>query len=105
MNKEYIIKKVKSLGFPKGSYIVFGSCPMAIAGLRESNDIDMLVTSEIYNKMKNVGWKVMENCIKSSKRYRRPKIDKRLSVNFNKRSKLILNLLFLQIAVNSVNKF
>lgn len=56
MNKEEIISKVKELNFPKGEYVVFGSCPMTIAGLRESNDIDMLISESLYEKLEEAGW-------------------------------------------------
>lgn len=56
MTKEEIIIKVKSLNFPKNSYVVFGSGPLAVAGLREVNDIDLLVSKDLYNKLKTSGW-------------------------------------------------
>ncbi len=56
MTLHEIITKVKTLHFPEGSYIVFGSCPMAAAGLREAGDIDMLVTKELFNELKQSGW-------------------------------------------------
>lgn len=55
-----IIAKVKELNFPEGSYIVFGSCPMALAGLRESNDIDFLVSPELFTKLADDGWQILE---------------------------------------------
>ena len=60
MNKEEIITKVKSLSFPDGSYVVFGSAPLAIAGLREANDIDFLVSNELFEVLKNKGWKELD---------------------------------------------
>lgn len=57
MNKEEIVRKVKNLGLPTGSFVVFGSCPMAIAGIRESQDIDLLVTPEILSMLSHNGWK------------------------------------------------
>ena len=56
MKKEEIIGKVKALNLPKGSYIVFGSCPLAVAGIREANDIDLLVSEELFAKLKETGW-------------------------------------------------
>lgn len=56
MKKEEIIAKVKALNFPENSYIVFGSCPLAVAGLREANDIDLLVSKDIFFKLKENGW-------------------------------------------------
>ena len=60
MTKEEIITKVKTLNLPKGSYIVFGSCPMAVLGIREANDIDLLVSQEIYEKLKKDGWEEID---------------------------------------------
>ncbi len=52
-----IIQKVKSLNLPVGQYAVFGSAPMAIRKIRESHDIDMVVTEELYQHLKDHGWK------------------------------------------------
>ena len=57
MTKEEIISKVKSLDLPINSYIVFGSCPLTVCGIREAKDIDLLVSKEIYQKLRNSGWK------------------------------------------------
>lgn len=57
MNLQEIITKVKELGLPEGSYVVFGSCPLAAAGLREAGDIDMLVTAEVFRGLGVAGWK------------------------------------------------
>ena len=56
MTKEEIIAKTKALHFPKDSYIVFGSCPLAVAGIREANDIDLLVSERLFAELKNAGW-------------------------------------------------
>lgn len=56
VTKEEIIAKVKALNLPKDSYMVFGSCPLAIAGIREVNDIDFLVSEEVYAELKKAGW-------------------------------------------------
>ncbi len=56
MTKEEIIQKVKELHLAKGSYVVFGSCPLAIAGIRPAGDIDMLVSEELFESFKKAGW-------------------------------------------------
>jgi len=43
--------------FHIGSYIVFGSRPMALAEIRQSSDIDMLVTPDLYDILSRTGWK------------------------------------------------
>lgn len=57
MTGQEITTAVQTLNFPAGSYIVFGSCPMALAGIRESSDIDMLVTPELFADLEKQGWK------------------------------------------------
>lgn len=57
MTGKDIISKVKALHLPKGSYVVFGSCPLAVMELREANDIDLLVSQEIYERLRNAGWR------------------------------------------------
>lgn len=52
-----IIRKVKSLNLPLGEYAVFGSGPLVIRGIREAHDIDVVVTPELYQKLKKEGWK------------------------------------------------
>jgi mannose-6-phosphate isomerase-like protein (cupin superfamily) len=57
MTKQEIVAKVRELNWPQGSSVVFGAAPMAVAGLREANDIDFLVTPEIFELVKTLGWK------------------------------------------------
>ena len=59
MTAKDITTKVQTLNLPEGSYIVFGSCPMALAGIRESSDIDMLVTEEVFNMLEKAGWQTI----------------------------------------------
>ena len=56
MKKEEIIAKVKTLNLPKGSYVVFGSCPLSAVDIREANDIDLLVSREVFTKLRQIGW-------------------------------------------------
>ena len=56
MDKTTIINKVKNLNLPENSYVVFGSCPLAIEGIRESNDIDLLVSGELHKILESKGW-------------------------------------------------
>lgn len=57
MTAQDIISAVKSLHLPDKSYVVFGSCPMALAGIRESSDIDMLITPDLFTDLLKRGWK------------------------------------------------
>lgn len=64
MNGQAIIDKVKTLNLPTGSYIVFGSCPLALAGLRQSQDIDLLVSEATLEQLKAAGWQQIDKGIK-----------------------------------------
>lgn len=59
MTKDEIIQQTKRLDLPRGSFIVFGSCPLAAVGLREANDIDMLVSPEQFTAFEKAGWKLV----------------------------------------------
>jgi hypothetical protein len=52
-----IISRVKLLNLSIGQYCVFGSGVLEIHGIRKAKDVDILVTEELYKKLKNEGWK------------------------------------------------
>jgi hypothetical protein len=52
-----LISKIKSLDFPLGHYIVYGSAVMEINGIRESKDIDILIDEYLYKELRKRGWK------------------------------------------------
>lgn len=54
-----VVAKVNAMDWPANSCVVFGSCPMALAGLRESRDIDLFVSPELYDKLKKDGWETV----------------------------------------------
>ncbi len=58
MTKEDIVGKTKELALHEGSYVVFGSCPLAVAGIREANDVDMLVSEEVFAQLQETGWEI-----------------------------------------------
>jgi len=47
---------IKILGLKSEEYIVIGSGLLAALGLRECNDVDLVVTKEKYKRYKNSGW-------------------------------------------------
>ncbi len=56
-----LFEKIKELGFPAGSYAIFGSGPMAVRGLRECGDIDLIVTDELFEEYKSTsGWELKD---------------------------------------------
>lgn len=57
MTRGEIIAKVKALELPDGSFVVYGSCPLAAAGIREANDIDIYATQDVMEMLRVRGWK------------------------------------------------
>ncbi|HET9850475.1 MAG TPA: hypothetical protein VFP35_02515 [Candidatus Saccharimonadales bacterium] len=60
MSGQEIISKVKALNLPANSYVVFGSCPLAVAGIRPSDDIDLFITPELFSALKQNGWQEVD---------------------------------------------
>ncbi|HUO50057.1 MAG TPA: hypothetical protein VMU25_00580 [Candidatus Paceibacterota bacterium] len=51
------VDDVKKLNLPAGAYAVFGSGPMVVRGIRESRDIDIVVTPQLFDELgKNPAW-------------------------------------------------
>lgn len=46
-----ISARVRELDLPKDSYAVFGSGPLAIRGIREAHDIDLVITPELFKEL------------------------------------------------------
>lgn len=51
-----ISERVKKFNLPPGQYAVFGSALLDVWGLRTANDLDIIVTPELYEQLKNDGW-------------------------------------------------
>lgn len=51
-----IFEKVKSLNLPVGSYTVISSGSLEAHGIRPAKDIDLQVTTELYQRLKDQGW-------------------------------------------------
>jgi len=55
-----IFDEVKKLNFPPDKYVVVGSGPMAALGLKEPNDIDLVITLDLFKECKKNGWEVKQ---------------------------------------------
>lgn len=51
-----IFERIKKFNLPIGQYAVFGSALMDVWGLRKANDLDIIVTPELYQQLKEEGW-------------------------------------------------
>ena len=45
------LKALAALDFPEDQYVIWGSGPLAIRGLREARDIDLVVTKDFWDKL------------------------------------------------------
>ncbi len=52
MKFESLLKNLKELNLPKRHYAIAGSGPMAVRKIRDSNDLDVVVTKETFNDLK-----------------------------------------------------
>ncbi len=56
MDGQTIVERVQQLDLSADSYVVFGRAPLVLAGLRESEDIDILATPELMDALEARGW-------------------------------------------------
>lgn len=52
-----IFEEVEKLNFPKDEFMVLGSGILGALGIREIGDVDLLITPELFEKLKRDGWK------------------------------------------------
>jgi len=55
--------ELKELNFSENEFAVFGSGPLAIRGIRESNDVDIIVKEKLWNKLAKKYKIQNKNCI------------------------------------------
>ncbi len=52
-----IFERIKELNLPKGEYMICGSAILAVLGIREAKDIDILVSPKLFEELENKhGW-------------------------------------------------
>ena len=51
-----IFKEIHKLNFPPKTYIVVGSGSLAVLGIKDLHDIDLVVLPELFEKCKAAGW-------------------------------------------------
>lgn len=55
-------EELKSINLPAGNLAVFGSGPMCVRGLRECQDLDVIVTEKVFNEyLQNLDWELKEH--------------------------------------------
>ncbi len=53
MSIQKLLDELKELNLPEGHYAITASGPLAIRGLREAHDLDIVVTEELWEDLKN----------------------------------------------------
>lgn len=51
-----IFEEIEKLNIPKDEFVVLGSGILSALGIREAEDIDLLIKPELFEKLKNDGW-------------------------------------------------
>ena len=51
-----VITELSRLGLPPGQYVVVGGAALAVRGIRETDDIDLVVTTELFERLARSGW-------------------------------------------------
>jgi hypothetical protein len=51
-----VITELGRLGLPPGQYVVVGGAALAVRGIRETDDIDLVVTTELFERLAGSGW-------------------------------------------------
>ena len=60
-NNEKLFTELRSLDLPKDKYIIVASGPLGIRGLREMQDVDILVSDDLWQKLELNYEKIYEN--------------------------------------------
>lgn len=55
-----IFERIKKFNLPVGQYAVFGSALLDVWGIRKAADLDIIVTPELYKKLKKEGWEEIQ---------------------------------------------
>lgn len=51
-----IFQRINKLNLPKGKYVVCTGSALEGYGIRKSNDLDVAVTKDVYQELRNKGW-------------------------------------------------
>jgi len=57
MDKNTLLNKVRKLDLPSGEYVVIGSGVLAVRGIREARDIDILASPTLFKELTEKGWR------------------------------------------------
>ena len=53
-----VIEEIKKLDLPTAEYVIIGGAVMAVHGIRDTDDIDIVVTPSLFQKYTQEGWEL-----------------------------------------------
>ncbi len=56
MDRQKVIFEIEALALPCDQYVVVGGAALAIRGFRHADDIDLVVTPTLFERLKSQGW-------------------------------------------------
>lgn len=56
MTKDEVATRIASLELPRGQYVVVGGAAMALRGIKETHDVDLVVTPQLFGLLRDSGW-------------------------------------------------
>lgn len=51
MKFKQVLKEFKKLNLPEASYVIYGSGPLGVRGIREIHDLDVVVNDNLYQQL------------------------------------------------------
>ena len=57
MNRDQVLAELQALKLPSGQYVVVGGAALAIRDIRDTDDIDLVVTQQLFDELATRGWK------------------------------------------------
>ena len=57
MNRHDVIRELRALSLPEDQYVVVGGGVLALLGLRDTEDIDLVVTENLFSLLLQKGWR------------------------------------------------
>ena len=57
MDRNKLLSEIRGLNLPAGAYVVVGGAAMAIRGLRDTEDVDLVVTPPLFAELERSGWR------------------------------------------------
>lgn len=57
LDREAVLAEIRALGLPPDRYVVVGGAALAVRGIRDTADIDLVVTPSLFGELERRGWR------------------------------------------------